>query len=202
METAATTSPTHPPLQVPLNRMETEGNNARDVTARIPQVLFNDNECRYTVEVERTDDETFAPEELLPSFRDGAAAAVLDAEVVEEQDLQQELEEPMDNMTVDAVLVVNMSSNEEESNKARADLQRKSTTIKLLVAAALIILTIASGTAIGTKSLWHKPLATIVTVSPTTSISVLEFARNILSPLSGDEALMDKPCHSTRHFVG
>jgi Leucine-rich repeat (LRR) protein len=117
-----------------------------------------------------------------------AEAAILDAEVVEERDLQQEVQERIDNMTVDAMFVVNMSSIVKENNKTRADLRCK----KLLVAAAVGILAIVIGTAIGTKTLRRDPPATMITAPPTASISVVDFAINILTPLSGEGALMDE----------
>jgi hypothetical protein len=171
--------------------MEIEVNNERDVPTRIPAMLCNDTEYRITVDEGTTDDETAVQEDLSSSYPNGAAA-VLDAEVVKERDLHQEVQERMDSMTIDATFVVNVSSNEEENNKTRADLRSQATAKKLLVAAALIILAIASGTAIGTKTLRRKPLATFVTATPTPSISVLEIATNMLAPLSGEEALMDE----------
>jgi hypothetical protein len=171
--------------------METEGNNERDVTTRMPLMLCNDNECRIHVDQGTTDDETAVQEDLSSAYPNDAAA-VLHAEVVRARDLHQEVQERMDSMTIDAMLVVNVSSNDEENNKTRAHLRSKATAKKLLVVAALIILAIASGAAIGTKTLERKPLATIVTAPPTPSISVFEFATNMVAPLSGEEALMDE----------
>jgi hypothetical protein len=134
--------------------------------------------------------------DLLSSYRNVAStAAVFDAEVIEERDLQQEVQERMENMTIDAMLVVNMSTNEEDSNKARADSSRRnSAAILRITAAALIILVTVSGTVLGTRNLRPKPPSTMVTAaSPSTSISVVwEFARNVLTPLSGEDALMDE----------
>jgi hypothetical protein len=197
MVAAETLSPSPPPLQVPFHRMEPEGNHERDVTTTIPALLCNDNECRNTVDVGNTDDEMAVLVDLSLSCRsDTEAAAVLDAEVVKERDLHQEVQERMNSMTIDAMLVVNMSSNEEENNKTRTDsrgkLRGKSTAIRLLVAAALIIITVAMGTAIGTIPLRRKPLASMVTAPPTASISVVDFAINIFTSLSGEEALMDE----------
>jgi hypothetical protein len=178
--------------------METEGNREIDVTTRIPALLCNDHECRITVDEGNTDDETALHEDVSLSHRNGAADAdadadaVLDAEVVKERDLHQEVQERMNRMTVDALLVVNLSSNKEENNNAQANLRRNSTAILQIAAAALIILAIVCGTVVGTRNLPQKPLSTITTASPSTSISVWEFARNILTPLSGGEALMDK----------
>jgi hypothetical protein len=70
-----------------------------------------------------------AREDSLSSDRDGAstaataaaAAAIFDAEVVEERDLQQDVQARMDSNTIDAMFIVNISSNEEENNNARAD---------------------------------------------------------------------------------
>jgi hypothetical protein len=163
--------------------MDTEGSNERDVTMRI---LVNDNEGGGAVD----DTEMDAPEEFSASYRDVAAA--ISAEVVEDRDLQREVQERLDNITIDAMLVVNVSSNEEEHSKARSDSIRKTTAITRIVAAALILLAIVSGTIIGTRTRRPEPLATMVTSSPTTSISVLEFAISILAPLSGEEALMDE----------
>jgi hypothetical protein len=193
----ANKSPLPPHLQLPLNRTETEGSNERDVTTRIPLVLCNDSEGENAVDNDHTD----GPEDLSLSYLDGAAAAVLDAEVVEERDLEQEVQERMNNITVDATQVVNMSSNEEEN--ARSDSRRKSTAVALVVASALIVLTIVSGTIIGTKTLQRKPLPAIVTASPSTSVSVWEAAKGILTPLSGEEALMDEssPQYKTLHWM-
>jgi hypothetical protein len=186
-------SPTHPTLQLPFNRMEREGSNERDVPTRVPRILCNENEGRNAVELQSMDVEMAASEGLSPFYRDStaAAAAVLDAEVVEERDLQQEVQERIANMTIDAVLVVNMSTNEDESTKAQSDLQRKSAAILRKVAALLVVLMILSGIVIGTKTLRPKPNATFVAASHSTSISVLEFARNLLTPLSGEIVFMD-----------
>jgi Leucine-rich repeat (LRR) protein len=185
METLGTSrSPSPPPFEVPLNRMETEGSNERVVTTRIP---LNDTEGGNADD----DNHMAGPEDLSLSYVDGAVA--ISAEVVEERDLQQEVQERIDNITIDAMLVVNMSSNEEEKNKAHSDSRRKSTATLQIVAAALIILIIVGGTIIGTRTLRPKPPATpMVTASPTTSISVFDFAISILAPLSGNEALLNE----------
>jgi hypothetical protein len=181
----------YPPLRLPLSRMESEGGNERDVTSILPLVLCNYNECSNTVD----DTEMAAPEEFSSSYQDGAAA--ISAEVVEDRDLQREVQERLDSMTIDAMLVVNVSSNKEEHNKTRSDSRYISTAmILLLAAAALIILSIiTSVTIIGTKKKALRPTSvatTIVTAPPSTSISMVELARNILTPLSGEEALMDE----------
>jgi hypothetical protein len=132
---------------------------------------------------------------LTSSYRNvSSSSAVLDAEVVNEQNLEQEVQARLDSMTIDAMLVVNMSSNEEENknNKARTDSRRNATAILQItgVIALIILILLISGTVLGTRNRPHKPLATIVAAPPTPSISVLEFARNILTPLSGEEALL------------
>jgi hypothetical protein len=196
------------PSPRPLQQTE-EGNNEMNGTTGIPalRLLCNENESRHTVVVDddeaNNDDERAIPLEKLPSYRNGAStttAVVFEAKVVEERDLQQEVQERMDSMTIDAMLVVNMSTknnNEgENNNNDRADSRRKSTVILRTVVAALIILIIvASGTIIiiGTKkNLRPQPFEkTIVTASPTSSF-ILEYAINMLTPLSGKEALMDE----------
>jgi hypothetical protein len=250
--------------------METDGSIEWDVTPRVPLLaLCDDCECRVIVNAENADGEMAVHHEELRSYQNGAVAAaavavaaavtVLDTEVVDERDLQQEVQEQMDTMTIDATPVVNVSTNEEENNnavadslflsrdaasaadyaleaevvverdlqqevlermenmtidamfvvnmsakkeeeekekkkKARADAQHKSTVFRRIVAAALIILIIAivSGTVIGTRAPRAKSLAPIGTLSPTPTISVFEFARNILTPLSGEEAFLDE----------
>jgi hypothetical protein len=195
-----------PLLQQPFNRMaNTEGSNERDMATRLPRILlFNENEGQNTVEVQNTDDEVMAvEEEPYPSLRLRDGAAVFDAEVVEERDLQQEVQERMENMTIDAVLVINLSTtNEEENSKARPDLLLRlmSTAILRKLIVAVILLVVASGTIIiGTtttatsKTRRPRPTSTstMETASPT-SISVLEFGRNMLTSLSGEDALMDE----------
>jgi Leucine-rich repeat (LRR) protein len=210
MVTRGTITSTSPPrLQVLFNRMETGTTNENDLNSRMPALHCDDNECRNSViDLPNPEDTEMAvSEESSLSCRDGAAAAaatttttataaattVFDAQVVEERDLQQEVQERMKNMTIDATLVVNVSSKKDENNHARADSRRKSTVTIGTVAATLIILIIASGTIIGTKkNLRPKPLETMVTASPTASISIWDFARDIFAPLSGEEALMDE----------
>jgi hypothetical protein len=146
------------------------------------------------------------------SYQDAAAAAaaatataattILDAQVVEEQDLQQEVQEQFKNMTIDATLVVNVSSKKEENNQAWADSRRKSTVIIGTVAATLIILIIASGTIVGTKNLRPKPFETMVTASPTASISIWDFSRDIFLLYQERKLSWTSPCHSIRHFLG
>jgi hypothetical protein len=157
-------------------------------------LIRNDNEGRNMV-IDEENAGNDIPEDLTSSYQSGATAAaatVLDAEVVEERDLHQEVRERMKKMTIDATLVVNLSTKKKENN-APVDWRRKSTAIMRIVAAALIILVIASGAIIGTKTLRPKPLyvATGTASSPTPFFG-LEYARSILTPLSGEEALMDE----------
>jgi hypothetical protein len=170
--------------------METEGSHELGgARIRMPLVLFHDDEYQNTID----DTEMAVPEVFSSSFGNGdtapTAAAVFDAEVVEERDLQQEVQERMDKITIDATSVVNLSSKKEGKNNIdRSDSRRNITAIALLVTAAVIIV---SGTIIGTRTLRRTPLATMVTSSPTASLSVLDYARNILSPLTGEEVFMN-----------
>jgi hypothetical protein len=138
-------SPLPPRLPLRLNGMETDGSNESDIATRIPVLQCNDNESRNTVD----DTEVAGREEelsRLPPYQNGVAAvsvsAVLDAEVVEERDLQQEVQERMNNITIEATSVVNLSSKKDQNNHDRGDSRPKSTTVMLIVAAALIILII------------------------------------------------------------
>jgi hypothetical protein len=121
--------------------------------------------------------------------------SALDAQVVPERDLNQEVQQKMDAITIDPIAVAKSdnNANDDAHHKGPYSCARLNKS-SLLITLGILLVLVAIGSAIGivaSKSK-NKRSPTIAQTLAPTFVSNLELARVILSPLSGHEALWDE----------
>jgi hypothetical protein len=134
---------------------------------------------------------------LEPSGQDEEA---LEAEVVTERNLEHEVQERMKSITIDATSVKLSPTCNKDDGNTRTGSKQKLPHVAFLVLAALVLL-VAVGAVVGSRTLRSKTTTstaqTIVLDTPTTSPTsvadyVWQLARGLVTPVSGEEALLDQ----------
>jgi hypothetical protein len=149
----------------------------------------------YTYTMEETIPMIVVPE---PPGQDDDEEA-LEAEVVPERNLEQEVQERMERITIEATSV-KLSQPDKNDGDSRTGSSQKLPRVAFLVMAALVLL-VAVGAAVGSRTQRSKKTTstaqTIVLDTPTSSPTsvadyVWELARGLVTPVSGEEALLDQ----------
>jgi hypothetical protein len=144
------------------------------------------------------DDDDDDDDEAMPSTNDERnksarmlfddPASALEAQVVPERDLNREVLQKMEAMTIDPIAVTTSKAKNDVPNNGPPSSRRKSTL--MITLGVLLMVIVAAGSAIGILASKDKKEPP-PTIAPT-SVSDMELARAIFYPLSGNETLWDK----------
>jgi Leucine rich repeat len=130
----------------------------------------------------------------------GQDEEALEAEVVTERNLQQEVQERMERITIDPISV-KLSQPDNNDGDTRTGSRQKCPRLAMVIMAALVLLA-AVGATVGSRTVMRskkststeQPLAPDTPTASPTSISdyLWELARDLLTSVSGEEALSDE----------
>jgi hypothetical protein len=136
------------------------------------------------------DDDTFMPstnnERNEPELLSDDPESALEAQVVPERDLNREVQQKMEAITIDPIAVA-MSKPKNDAPNGPPGARRNST---LMITFGIMLVLVAVGSAIGIVASKDKKEPP-PTIAPT-AVSELDLARDIFAPLSGNETLWDE----------